>query len=63
MRVIVDIVINQSSRAHTWYQDSVKRIEPYTNFYIWRAGEKEDTVPPNNWVKGNLFCTFSSFWQ
>lgn len=50
MRVIVDIVINQSSRAHTWYQDSVKRIEPYTNFYIWRAGEKEDTVPPNNWV-------------
>lgn len=48
MRVIMDLVINHTSDEHEWFQKSRKRIEPYTDYYIWRPAGKNGKLP-NNW--------------
>lgn len=40
IRIIMDLVINHTSDRHEWFQKSRRREEPYTDFYIWRKGEK-----------------------
>lgn len=51
IRIIMDLVINHTSDRHEWFQKSRRREEPYTNFYIWRKGEKGKK--PINW--GSFF--------
>ena len=48
LRVIMDLVINHTSDEHEWFRKSRKRIDPYTDYYIWRPGEKGGKLP-NNW--------------
>ena len=48
MKLIMDLVVNHTSDEHEWFQKSRKRIEPYTDYYIWRPG-KPDGKLPNNW--------------
>ena len=48
MRVLMDLVVNHTSDEHEWFQKSRQRIEPYTDYYIWRPGEKGGKLP-NNW--------------
>ena len=48
MRVIMDLVINHTSDEHEWFQKSRRRIEPYTDYYIWRPAGKHGKLP-NNW--------------
>ncbi|KAK7585973.1 hypothetical protein V9T40_000152 [Parthenolecanium corni] len=54
LKLILDLVINHSSDEHPWFDKSVKKIEPYTNYYVWRdpkGYEKDGTpIPPNNWL-------------
>ena len=51
LRVIMDLVINHTSDQHEWFKKSVKREEPYTDFYIWRKGKgKNGKKAPNNWM-------------
>ncbi|XP_046740937.1 maltase A1-like [Diprion similis] len=52
IRVVIDFVPNHSSNEHIWFQNSVARIEPYTDYYVWRDGITTDngTQPPNNWL-------------
>ncbi|XP_068991493.1 uncharacterized protein [Neodiprion pinetum] len=52
IRVIIDFVPNHSSNEHVWFQNSVARIEPYTDYYVWRDGITLDNgiQPPNNWL-------------
>ena len=47
IRIIMDLVINHTSDRHEWFQKSRRREEPYTDFYIWRKGEKGKK--PTNW--------------
>lgn len=48
MKLIMDLVVNHTSDDHEWFQKSRRRIEPYTDYYIWRpAGPKGEL--PNNW--------------
>ena len=47
MKVIMDLVINHTSDEHEWFQKSRQRIEPYTDYYIWRSGKPGRF--PNNW--------------
>ena len=50
LKVIIDLVINHTSDQHEWFKKSVKREEPYTDFYIWRKGKgKNGKKAPNNW--------------
>jgi len=42
IKLLLDLVVNHTSDEHPWFEKSVRREDPYTDYYIWR-----DT--PNNW--------------
>ncbi len=48
MRILMDLVVNHTSDEHEWFQKSRQRIEPYTDYYIWRPGVPGGKLP-NNW--------------
>ena len=48
MKVIMDLVVNHTSDEHEWFQKSRRRIDPYTDYYIWRPG-RNGRKRPNNW--------------
>ena len=48
MKVVMDLVINHTSDEHEWFQKSRQRIDPYTDYYIWRPG-RDGMRRPNNW--------------
>ena len=48
MKVIMDLVVNHTSDEHEWFQKSRQRIDPYTDYYIWRPA-RENGKLPNNW--------------
>ena len=48
MKVIMDLVVNHTSDEHEWFQKSRQRIDPYTDYYIWRPGKPGGKLP-NNW--------------
>ncbi|XP_065219305.1 alpha-glucosidase-like [Planococcus citri] len=53
LKLIIDMVINHSSDQHPWFSNSVKRIDPYTDYYIWKDPKGYDhngnPIVPNNW--------------
>ncbi|KAL6954686.1 Alpha-amylase domain [Sarracenia purpurea var. burkii] len=58
LKLIADLVINHSSDEHPWFEKSINRIHPYTDFYVWADPKGFDDegkpIPPNNWaVLGN----------
>jgi alpha-glucosidase len=63
IKVVMDIVPNHSSDQHQWFIKSVQRIEPYTDYYVWKDAKGTDAdgkpIPPNNWV--SVFS--GSAWQ
>ena len=48
MKIIMDLVVNHTSDEHEWFQKSRQRIEPYTDYYIWRPDPGNGGLP-NNW--------------
>lgn len=50
IKVIMDLVVNHTSDECDWFQKSRRRIEPYTDYYIWRKGKDGGKKPPNNWL-------------
>ena len=48
MKVIMDLVVNHTSTQHDWFQKSRQRIEPYSDYYIWRPAKPGGKLP-NNW--------------
>ena len=48
MKIVMDLVVNHTSDEHEWFQKSRKRIEPYTDYYIWRPDPGNGGLP-NNW--------------
>jgi oligo-1,6-glucosidase len=49
MKVIMDLVVNHTSIEHEWFKKSREKIEPYTDYYIWRPGKGKKNKLPNNW--------------
>ena len=50
MKVIMDLVVNHTSRQHQWFLESQKGHDnPYHDYYFWRKG-KNGKKPPNNWL-------------
>ena len=48
MKILMDLVVNHTSDEHEWFQKSRQRIEPYTDYYIWRPAKPNGKLP-NNW--------------
>ena len=48
MKIVMDLVVNHTSDEHQWFQKSRQRIEPYTDYYIWRPAKPDGSLP-NNW--------------
>jgi len=48
MKVIMDLVVNHTSDEHEWFEKSRRRIEPYTDYYIWKDAKPDGSLP-NNW--------------
>ena len=48
MKLLMDLVVNHTSDEHEWFQKSRQRIEPYTDYYIWRPAKPNGKLP-NNW--------------
>ena len=48
MKIVMDLVVNHTSDEHEWFRKSRQRIEPYTDYYIWRPDPGSGRLP-NNW--------------
>ena len=48
LKIVMDLVVNHTSDEHEWFQKSRQRIEPYTDYYIWRPARSDGKLP-NNW--------------
>jgi alpha-glucosidase len=49
MKLILDLVLNHTSYAHPWFQESrSSRTNPKRDWYVWQDGV--DGNPPNNWI-------------
>ncbi|XP_065212327.1 maltase A1-like [Planococcus citri] len=66
LNFVMDLVINHSSDEHEWFEKSVNRVEPYTDYYLWADPKGYDSngtpIPPNNWKSIFDFKTPSSGW-
>lgn len=49
IRIVMDLVVNHTSKEHEWFQKSRDKNSPYRDYYIWRPG-KGGGKPPNNWT-------------
>lgn len=59
IRIMMDLVVNHTSDEHEWFRQSrSSRDNPYRDYYIWREG-KEDGSLPNNWES----CFSGSAWE
>ncbi|XP_065224380.1 maltase A2-like [Planococcus citri] len=54
LNFVMDLVINHSSDEHEWFQKSIKKVAPYTDYYVWADPKGYDQngipIPPCNWV-------------
>ncbi len=57
MKLVMDFIPNHSSNEHDWFQRSVRREDPYTDYYVWLDpvgyDEEDNPIPPNNWVNSD----------
>nr|XP_018897812.1 PREDICTED: probable maltase [Bemisia tabaci] len=52
MKLIVDFVPNHTRDQSEWFKLSEQRVEPYTDYYIWKNPKRINdthTTVPNNW--------------
>ncbi|WP_313691599.1 glycoside hydrolase family 13 protein [Halorarum halobium] len=59
IRLIMDLVVNHTSDEHEWFEKSRREVDPYTDYYVWREGDRaslgngvdpdDPAAMPNNW--------------
>lgn len=47
IKIVMDLIINHTSDQHEWFQKSIKGIEPYNEYYIWK--DPKNGKEPSNW--------------
>jgi glycosidase len=50
IRIVMDLVVNHTSDEHKWFVESKKPTSPYRDYYYWKEGKSNNTLPPNNWT-------------
>jgi alpha-glucosidase len=53
LKLVMDLLPNHSSDKHPWFQKSILKEDPYTDYYVWAPAKGyQDGKPtaPNNWV-------------
>lgn len=59
LKFMIDMVMNHCSDQHPWFKMSKERVEPYTDYFVWKDAKGYDTegnpIPPNNWVINREF--------
>lgn len=53
IKLLLDFVPNHTSDEHEWFQKSIKKIAPFTEYYVWKdpiIDKYGNKTPPNNWV-------------
>ena len=52
IRLIMDLVMNHTSKEHKWFKEAVKdENSPYRDYYFFKKGKgKNGKKPPNNWT-------------
>ena len=54
LKIVLDFVLNHSSDQHEWFQKSLLREHPYSDYYVWEDpkgfDDKGNPIPPTNWV-------------
>lgn len=54
IKLMLDFVPNHTSDEHEWFQKSIQKIPPFTDYYVWKDPKNwiNDATPepPNNWV-------------
>jgi len=60
IKILLDLVANHTSDEHEWFQKSIRKEDPYTDYYIWRD-PKPDGSEPNNWM--SHFCPSAWTWN
>lgn len=49
IKVIMDLVVNHTSKDHPWFKEATKsNTSPYHNYYVW-ADENTNTSAPGEW--------------
>ncbi|XP_025411860.1 maltase 2-like isoform X2 [Sipha flava] len=64
IKIILDFVPNHSSDEHEWFKKSEQKIDPYTNYYVWKDAKIDENglkIPPNNWQ--SLFSNSAWTWS
>jgi len=61
MKVVMDIILNQSGTVHKWFIQSKDNVQPFDDYYVWHKGKvyTAEEQAPNNWVS----VYGSSAWQ
>ncbi|XP_063231491.1 maltase 1-like isoform X4 [Bacillus rossius redtenbacheri] len=62
LKLVMDLVLNHTSDQHEWFQKSLRRKEPYSDYYVWARAKAHDgdrPLAPNNWL--SVFS--GSAWQ
>ncbi len=51
LKIVIDMVVNHTSCENKWFIESKKnKNNKYRDYYIWKKGKKNGTLPPNNWT-------------
>jgi alpha-glucosidase len=53
IKILLDFVPNHTSDEHEWFQKSVQKIEPFTDYYVWKDPVRDshgNNTPPSNWL-------------
>lgn len=49
IKIMLDMVFNHTSDQHSWFQQALDPNSEYRDYYIWRDGQEQNKLPPNNW--------------
>ncbi|MEM8861343.1 MAG: alpha-amylase family glycosyl hydrolase [Chloroflexota bacterium] len=65
IRVIVDLVMNHSSREHPWFEASQDPVSEFRDWYVWEDADPGYRGPDGQkvWIRGDEGYYYAVFWE